>query len=210
MGEALQTPFVLPEGLRHGMPISDSPREWNYAAFSGRLGEISAQSASATLTLAFRLVLEAQKRNEPTVWVTGQASAFYPPDAADAAIDLNALIVVRVPDNRRAARSADSLLRSGAFGLIVLDLGADTRGLTPAMQSRLVGLAKKHQAALVCLTEKEAQRPSVGALVSIRVEATRKHEGEDRYACEAQVLKDKRRGPGWSHREVFHGPDGLR
>ena len=105
---------------------------------------------------------------DPTVWVTGRASTFYPPDAAEAAIDLDALIVVRVPDNRRSARAADTLLRSGGFGLIVLDLGADMRGFSPPMQSRLVGLAKKHQAALICLTQKESRHPSIGALVSIR------------------------------------------
>ncbi len=203
-------PFVLPEGLKQGLPISDSPTVWNYATFAGRFGEISAHHASAALTLAFQIVLEAQRRNEPTVWVTGHASAFYPPDAAEAAIDLDALIVVRVPDNRRSARAADALLRSGGFGLVVLDLGADTRGLSPPMQSRLVGLAKKHQAALICLTEKEAQRPSIGALVSIRAEATRTRDRDDRYTCRAQILKDKRRGPGWQHKEVFRGPDGLR
>ena len=201
---------ALPKGLKQGIPVSDSPTVWNYAAFAGRLGEISAQHASAALTLAFQLVLEAQRRNEPTVWVTGLASAFYPPDAAEAAIDLDALIVVRVPDNRRSARAADALLRSGGFGLVVLDLGADTRGLSPPMQSRLVGLAKKHQAALICLTEKEAQRPSIGALVSIRAEATRTRDRDDRYTCLAQILKDKRRAPGWQHKEVFRGPDGLR
>jgi len=197
-------------GLKQGLPVSDSPTVWNYAAFAGRLGEISAQHASAALTLAFQLVLEAQRRNEPTVWVTGHASAFYPPDAAEAAVDLDALIVVRVPDNRRSARAADALLRSGGFGLVVLDLGVDTRGLSTRMQSRLVGLAKKHQAALICLTEKATHRPSLGSLVSIRAEAMRKHDHDDRYTCRAQILKDKRRGPGWQHKEVFRGPDGLR
>ena len=202
--------LVLPKGLKTGLPVSDSPTVWNYATFTGRFGEISAQHASAALTLAFQLVLEAQRRNEPAVWVTGQTSAFYPPDAAEGAIDLDALIVVRVPDNRRSARAADALLRSGGFGLVVLDLGADTRGLSPPMQSRLVGLAKKHQAALICLTEKETHRPSIGALVSIRAEALRKRDRDDRYTCRAQILKDKRRGPGWQHKEVFRGPDGLR
>ena len=30
-----------------------------------------------------------------------------------------------------------------------------------------------------------------------------------RFRCEARILKDKRSGPGWSHVEFFHGPDGL-
>ena len=202
--------FAFPEGIRQGLPVSDNPTIWNYAAFAGRFGEISAQHASAVLTLAFQLVLEAQRRNEPAVWITGHTSAFYPPDAAEAAIDLDALIIVRVPDNRRSARAADALLRSGGFGLVVLDLGADTRGLSPQMQSRLVGLAKKHQAALICLTEKETHHPSIGSLVSIRAEAMRTRDHDNRYTCRAHVLKDKRRGPGWQHKEVFRGPDGLR
>jgi recombination protein RecA len=202
--------FVLPEGIQTGIPVSNNPTVWNYATFTGRFGEISALHASAVLTLAFQLVLEAQRRNEPAAWITGQASAFYPPDAAEAAIDLAALIVVRAPDNRRIARAADALLRSGGFGLVVLDLGADTRGLNPAMQSRLVGLAKKYQVALICLTRKESRHPSIGSLVSIRAEATRTRDRDDRYTCRARIIKDKRRGPGWQHREVFRGPDGLR
>ena len=78
------------------------------------------------------------------------------------------------------------------------------------MQSRLVGLAKKHQAALICLTEKDTHRPSIGSLVSIRAEAMRQRDHDNRYTCRAQILKDKRRGPGWQHKEVFRGPDGLR
>ena len=44
--------------------VSDTPAVWNYAAFAGRFGEISAQHAGAQLTLAFRLVLEAQRLHE--------------------------------------------------------------------------------------------------------------------------------------------------
>ena len=51
------------QGLAAGVPVSDTPAVWNYAAFAGRFGEISAQHAGAQLTLAFRLVLEAQRRN---------------------------------------------------------------------------------------------------------------------------------------------------
>src|SRR5206468_10846817 len=51
------------------------------------------------------------------------------------------------------ARAAERLLRSGAFGLVVLDLaGAD---LNMAIQGRLVTLAQSHDAAVVCLTRSE-------------------------------------------------------
>ena len=40
----------------------------------------------------------------------------------DGGIDLDALPVVRVPDARAAGRAADHLVRSGGFGLVVIDL----------------------------------------------------------------------------------------
>ena len=55
-----------------------------------------------------------------------------------------------------------------------------------------------------------ASPTTIGALVSIRAEALRQRDRDDRYTCRAHILKDKRRGPGWQHKEVFRGPDGLR
>jgi recombination protein RecA len=194
--------------LRRGLVVPDAPAAWRLAAFNGRVGEISGHRATATLTLAFRLVLEAQRLGEPVAWITGLASAFYPPDVASTAVDLDALVVVRAPDVRSSARAADLLVRSGAFGLVVLDLGEEAR-VPPPAQARLVGLARKHHAAVVYLTEKDAERPSVGSLVSIRAEAARARRAGESFLCEARILKDKRRGPGWGHEEVCHGPDGL-
>ena len=181
---------------------------WRLDTFRGRLAEISGTHGRAALTLVFRLVLEAQRRAEPVGWVGRLDSTFYPPDAAAAGVDLAALAVVRVPEMLRAARVADHLLRSGGFGLVVLDLGADDF-LPPAAQMRLTGLAKKHDAALVCLTVKASHRPSLGSLVSLRAEATRTERAGERFRCAVHVLKDKRHGPGWTHVEDCHGPDGL-
>ena len=95
--------------------------EWGLAALRGRLVELSARGATATLTAAIGIVLEAQTASEPVAWVTTHGS-FYPPDVADSGVDLAALVVVRVPGSRDAAviaaRSAERLLRSGAFGLV--------------------------------------------------------------------------------------------
>jgi len=184
------------------------PAGWRLSTFAGRFGEVSADQAGAALTLAFRLVLEAQKEGEPTAWVTGRVSTFFPPDAAESGIDLSALAVIWAPEAIAAARAAEHLLRSGSFGLVVLDLGAKAR-LPLHAQSRLAGQARQHATALLCLTEKERNRPSLGSLVSIRVHAARREREGDRYRCEAQILKDKRRGPGWGHVEVCRGPDGL-
>ena len=197
----------MPVILSSQVPLSSplpSRAVWELPVFAGRLGELCGGQASAVLTLAFRLVLDAQRRNEPVAWITRQERTFYPPDAADAAVDVEALVVIRAATYLQGARAADWLVRSGGFGLVVLDLG-DRPRLSLAVLGRLSGLAQKHQTAVLCLTGGE----HLGSLVSIRAEATRWPEKEDRYRCQVRVLKDKRHGPGWEHREICRGPDGL-
>src|SRR5262245_63854142 len=89
----------------------------------GRLVELSAQGAVATLTCAVGLVLEAQVQAEPVAWIAIAGTSFYPPDLADSGVDLAALVVVRAPKLLSGVRAAERLLRSGAFGLVVLGLG---------------------------------------------------------------------------------------
>ncbi len=186
---------------------TDAPPRWCLADLSGRLIELSGNGADASLTLAFRLVLDAQLQGETVAWISPLPCAFYPPDAAEGGIDLDAIAVIQVPDGRRATRAADHLLRSGALGLVVLDLG---RLVVPtAAQTRLLGLAQKHGAALLCLTAKAPDRPSLGSLVSLRGEARRVKVAPDAYRCELHALKDKRRPPGWTWSEICRGPAGL-
>jgi recombination protein RecA len=181
---------------------------------AGRLVELSGEGASAVLTLAVGLVLDAQAAREPVAWVSSDESSFYPPDLAESGVDLAALVVVRLSLANHARSSAlavaaERLLRSGAFGLCVLDLGKQAE-LSQPLQSRLLGLAQRHHAALLCLTEKAEETPSLGSLVSLRAQAVRTWLARDRFACELRVRKDKRRGPVWSEREVYRGPLGLR
>ena len=186
-----------------------SAEPWRLEEIAGRLVEISGARATATLTVAFGLVFEAQRRGEPVAWVTPGENAFYPPDAAEGGIDLDALVVIRVPDARAIARAADRLVRSGAFGLIILDLGAHAAIPMP-LQSRLAGLAQKHHTALLCLTEKAREAPSLGSLVFLRVHAQRKQIAADQFACALTVLKNKRRGQTGAYEERCRGPAGLR
>jgi recombination protein RecA len=182
---------------------------WSLASIAGRLVEISATPAGAPLTLAFRLVLDAQRAGEPVAWVGRKDAPFYPPDVADAGIDLVALPVVWAKNPASAAKGADLLVRSGAFGLVVVDLGIDAM-LPQHAASRLAALAKQHGAAVVCLTDKDAVRPSLGPLVSLRAHATARARGDGgRFRCEAKAIKDKRGKPGWTVMEVCRGPDGL-
>ena len=189
---------------------------WGLAALRGRLVELSARGATATLTAAIELVGEAQEQSEPVAWLTLSTGTFYPPDAAESGIDLAALVVVRCPDATAAARAAERCLRSGAFGLVILDLGGHSesrkddlkRDLSMQIQGRLVTLAQAHDAAVVCLTEKTEDTASLGSLVSLRAEALRRRERPD-FAVEVRVLKDKRQGPGFTKTLKRRGPAGL-
>jgi recombination protein RecA len=185
--------------------VGSSP--WNLSEVAGRLVEISASKASAGLSIAFALVREAQARGEPVGWVGLADSFFYPPDAARGGADLNALVVVRLVKTENIARAGEKLLRSGAFGLVVLDLGETD--IPMPLQTRLTGLAHRHHTALVCLTEKDSAAFSLGTLVSLRAHAERKRAGDHRFACMLRVLKDKRRGPTWNHEDLYTGPAGL-
>jgi recombination protein RecA len=185
------------------------------AALRGRFAELSARGASATLTAAIGLVIEAQREREPVAWITGPHGSFYPPDVADSGVDLAALVVVRVPAASAsleiiAARAAERLVRSGAFGLLVIDLVGCEPELPMAHQGRLVTLAQTHDAAIVCLTEKAEDASSIGSLVSLRAEALRAGRlGAGEFELKLRVLKDKRRGPGWSGVIKVRGPAGT-
>lgn len=195
-------------------PIIEEQPRWCHSELVGRLVELSGQGATATLTLAFGLLLDAQRRGETAAWVAAGPRLFYPPDVAEGGVDLAALAVIRTRGAAAAARATDKLLRSGAFGLLILDLGraagdGNHESIPMPLLSRLVKLAQKHEATILCLTEKNEQMPSIGSLVSLRCEATRRRLHDDRFSCELRVLKDKRRGPVWQHQEEVRGPAGL-
>jgi recombination protein RecA len=183
------------------------PSRWTFPEIAGRFIEISASAGSASLTMAFGLVWQTQQQGEPVGWVTTTESFFYPPDVAHLGVDLSALAVIQVLDPASIPRAGEKLLRSGGFGLIVLDLGVTD--IAVPLQSRLTGLAQHHHTGLVCLTEKQSKTFSLGSLVSLRVHAERRRSSANRFACQLHVLKDKRRGPTWSHEELYHGPAGL-
>lgn len=187
---------------------ADERAEWGLAEVSGRLVELSAGRQGAALTAAMGLVWQAQKTGEPTAWVLSEASTFYPPDAARSGVDLDTLAVVRADGGKRAARAADRLARSGAFGLVVIDLGEDRP--PDGLMRRLQKWAERHEMAIVCLSDREPTAGVLSPLVSLRAVATCERVGEDRFACNLEAVRDKERGPGWRHEEVCCGPPGLR
>ncbi len=182
---------------------------WSLDELRGRLVELSADPGGPSLTVALSLVADAVRQAEPAAWVSGRRELFYPPDLMAWGLPLDQLPIVRVRGPQQAARAASHLLRSGAFGVCVLDLGA--AAVVPApLISRLVKLAQSHGAAVLCLTEKPAEQPSIGSLVSLRCVAQTERVGVARFRVRVRALKDKRRSPGWTHEEDHCGPLGLR
>jgi recombination protein RecA len=188
-------------------PIVPSWTPWRLTEVAGRLVEISGSTAAASLTLTFVLLREAQECGEPVGWVSSVESCFYPLDAVQNGMDLKSLVVIRLTKTESIARAGEKLLRSGGFGVVVLDLG--TTDIPMPLQTRLTGLAHRHHTALVCLTEKDRAAFSLGSLVSLRAHAEKKRAADNRFACTLRVLKDKRRGPTWHYEELYTGPAGL-
>ena len=203
---ALRSLRTLDE-LTAGAP-QHTPR-WGLDEMRGRFVELSARGAAATLTAALALVLDAQAQDEPAVWIMLPSSTFFPLDASDSGVDLAALAVIRACDAMTAARAAERLVRSGAFGVVVIDLGNDEHDaeVSLAIQGRLVTLAQTHDAAIACLTDKPDDAASLGSLVSLRAGVLRDRDG-DGFAMAVHALKDKRRGPGWTHVATRRGPTG--
>jgi recombination protein RecA len=196
--------------LRQTVCPAPSPARWGIEALAGRLSELSGLGPTARLSMAVSLACEAQRAGETVAWVTNRRSTFFPPDAAASGIDLARLPVVFTPDAPAAARAAWRLIQSGGFGLVVLDLVGSNAEVPIPLQSRLTSAAQGHGAAVVFVTEKTADRASLGSLVSLRCEVDRREVGAGRFLCIARALKDKRRGPGWTYTEVHRGPAGLR
>lgn len=178
---------------------------WNLTELKERLVQLEGEGV---LTMAVELVADAQRSGDPVAWVSVE-SDFYPPDAAAFGVDLHSLVVVRVPNALAAARAADRLVRSGGFGLVVVDLTTDSN-VPLAVQSRLVGLAQRYKTAVVCLTRNSPGNPSLSPLVSLRAHVRRERRAPGVFTCVLEPLRDKRRGTGWMFRREYDGPAGLR
>lgn len=219
MSTALSSELAEIEGVVKATELDREHRDreeiaWDRALLEGRIGELSGSGETASLSAAFSLIRDSQAAGEPTAWIAAGACSFFPPDARRNGVDLEALPVVRVDEPPAAARAADKLLRSGGFGLIVVDLVApsgDSGVSVPRpLQKRLARHADAHEAAVLALTEKEPDAPSFGSLCSFRAQSARRRDGGDHFEVDLEALADNRFGPGWTAREVYRGPPGLR
>ena len=189
---------------------SSSSPNLDLATVRGRLTELCGERGHPQVTLAVDLIAQAHQGGEPAAWIGSCTSLFYPPDATDWNLDWSALAFIQLQDTRRLLRGADKLLRSGAFGLVVIDLvGLDHRRLSDPLMGRLLRLAKTHDSAVVFLTQRPPSAPSISSLVSLRTGARWLQIDPARLRSKFTIAKDKRRGPGRTFCEVYDGPLGL-
>ena len=182
---------------------------WSFDELRGRLVELTADGAGATMTSAFDIILDAQEAGEPAAWISATPTLFSPVDVEASGVDLSALAVIRLRNVFSATRSAERLLRSGAFGVLVLDLGPNPQ-VPAAMLGKLVKLSQLHDATVICLTTSRRGRDSLGSMISLRAGSHRERAADGAFSCRLDVTKDKRRGPNWSFEQAYRGPTGLR
>jgi len=183
---------------------------------SGRLTEITRLPQGAQLTLAVSCVRQAQVRGESVAWVQMEGGSLFPPDLADSGVDLDALLIVHVPASAGRAgleKAAELLLRSGGFGLVVIDLvGVIAEGgaqLQLPVQSRLLGLVREHACAALFLSDGSGGHRSLGPLIGLCIEPHRQRVGRGAFVLEPHARKDKSGSLCALASEPRRGPWGL-
>ena len=176
-------------------------------AVRGRLCELRDTSASAALSALVQLVWQAQCVGEPAAWIHGGTAGLHVGDLHQAGVDPAALVIVRLWKETDALRAAERLLRSGAFGVLVLDL-RHTNAFGAPEAGRMAKLAETYRTAVVILS---AQPLSVaaGSLVSLRLTVHRKRLPDGRFQRTFEILRDKQHGQQSLQHDEVAGPDGL-
>ncbi len=179
---------------------------------SGKLTELSGGAGTATLSVAVSLLLAAQRAGETTAWVQTRGGPLFPPDLALCGVDLAALVVVHVPPAQGAhalAKAAEILLRSGGFGMVVLDFFTLRPSDHAAWQGRLLSLARAHKSRVLCLTRASDEQGSLGPLVDIRIASHRRRTLPGLFVLTHRLLKNKSGKLTDLHDEPRQAPYGI-
>ena len=197
----------LPVFRAAGLKASKSCGSWGLENLVGILAEISEETPSGAVSFVAEIIGEAQTRNEPVAWVAGMDSVFFPPDFHQRGIDLSAVAVVRVQGETDSLTAAEWLIRSGAMGLVIVDLGGNTE-VNDASLGRILKLAERNLCAVVFLTQKRALDPSLGSRISLRGCITRSPVRP--LAIDIQTIKDKRASSRGRQSRQYSGHAGMR
>lgn len=147
--------------------------QWSSAELAGRVCELCGEArvaedgvgATAQLTAATRLLAEAHRAGDPVAWICCGSQLFFAPDLETNGVDLQAVSIVRVDDSLSAVSAAEQLLRSGCFGVIVVDLtGLSTqKPISDALIGRLAGPARTHHTVMLFLNSAGTDAPPPAA-----------------------------------------------
>ena len=181
---------------------------WKRSELAGRLVQLSGKGNRAALSFAASLLHQTQEEGEHCAWIGPAQSVVYPPDLSERGIDVEAIPFIVAPDIWARLRSAERLLRSGAFALVVLD-APKLRELPLRIQGRLASLAKHHSSIVLILTDASPGGASLGTMIPLHLEATREAAAPGAFHCTLHARKDKRRGPHWRYSEYVEAPLGM-
>ena len=215
-----QTQLALP-GVPVAVTVTEAteaakasrPLRWQGEALAGRIIELS--GSTGRTSTAVSMLLAAQRAGEAVVWIEPTDGSLYPPDLVAAGVDLDALVIVRVPTKEGPeglCRVAEWLVRSGGFGLLVMDLMGRAPAAQSPWQTRLSGMLRRHDAQLCVLSDSEAAAPSLGAMVALRLEPQRQRDEDGSFLLSHRILKNKlgvAHGPAPERRRAPAGLEAL-
>lgn len=184
-------------------------------ALMGRLTQVASGAQGGGSTVAAALVATAQRQRQPVAWVQWQGGSLYPPDLQAQGIALAALLVVHVgcPDRAHVRlRATELLLRSGGYGLVVVDLTSGRLPTGLAWQHRLQHWARQHHSAVVLLTRADGAgpSPSLGALIGLQLCPERQQLASGLFEQHCAIGKNKLGTQTLPWQWLASGPPGLR
>ena len=181
--------------------IRSAGDSWTLEALAGRIVELD-----GGLTMAAELLHAAQVKGEPAVWIGDREDMVFPPDLDACGIDLAALPVIRATSAAQAWKATDTLLRSGAFSLLILSPAAHWN-MTETVQTLLHRHTREQSSVLLLLRRAAGIRPP--ARHALRAQSRIHQEGFDTFHLHLHVTPGASQASVWSQTHTCRGPEGL-
>ncbi|GAC1431431.1 MAG: hypothetical protein NVSMB5_25420 [Candidatus Velthaea sp.] len=168
----------------------------------GTIGTLEGAPSSGRTALAARLLAVGTRTGLGAI----VGAELFPPALAAAGVRLERLMIVPCTEPVMAARAADILIRSGAFGVVVIPALPSGRGTGSATWTRLASLAHRANALLIALGNEASSELRYFASVRVETAIERvRWNGPAGHFCElagydirATIRKHKRAAPGAS------------
>ena len=189
-----------------------APRRFNLPGLSGMVVEFSGWNQSACISLSIPLIQECQLAGKICAWIVPcsveRASLFFPPDFAESGINCSEIPILWCKNAMDGFGIAEKLLRSGGFGMLVLDL-TESRRIRSNTMGRIHNMAQRFGSLVLCLTRKPQGEPSLDPMIFVHVHVEARKKNTDVYEVMATIQKDKAQAPGKTMSWVYDAPPGL-